>query len=154
MGEQLQGDGFVVPPCMSQNLDDYSAVCEKFNQSIRILWRQRLSDESMPSIPEDHGAPVCTVYGTKATLKMRGIQNTGLVAKELVQTMYGDGMDARPIQSRNWSYNAAMMREGETPVLAEDVAVQVWERNPVVPGFNEQLRESSEIVANVDIGFR
>jgi hypothetical protein len=47
-----------------------------------------------------------------------------------------------------------MIREGEMPELAEEVAVQVWERNPTVPGFNEQLRESSEIVANVDEGFR
>jgi hypothetical protein len=154
MGEQLQGDGFMAPACMSQNLDDYSAVCEKFNQTIRILWRQRLPDETMPPIPEDHGLPVCTIYGAKEMLKMRGFQNTGLGVKELVQTMYGDGMDVQPTQSRNWSYNAAMLREGETAVMAEEVAVQIWERKPDVPGFNEQLRESSEIVAIVDKGFR
>jgi hypothetical protein len=43
---------------------------------------------------------------------------------------------------------------GELPTFSEEVAVQVLERNPTVPGFNEQLRESSEIVAKVDKGFR
>jgi hypothetical protein len=41
----------------------------------------------------------------------------------------------------------------EQPQFSEEVAVQVLERCPDVPGFNEVLRESSEIVANVDKGF-
>jgi hypothetical protein len=86
---------------MSQNLDDYSAVCEKFDQSIRILWRQRLVDGSLPSIPEDHGLPACTVYGSKAALKMKGFQNANLGATEIVKAMYGDGMAVNVIQSRN-----------------------------------------------------
>jgi hypothetical protein len=154
MGEQLQADNFVAPACMSQELGDYSATCEKFNQSIQIVWRQKLADGSLPSIPEDHGLPVCTVYGAKATLKMRGFQGAGLGVKEIVQAMYGTCMGVQVVQSRNWSDNAAMMREGEAPTISEEVAIQVLERNPTVPGFNEQLRESSEIVANVDKGFR
>jgi hypothetical protein len=152
MGEQLQMDHFVAPDCMSQNLEDYTASCEKFNQSVQILWRQKLAAGSLPSIPEDHGLPVCTVHGAKATLKMRGFQSTNLGVKEIVQAMYGTCMEVQVVASRNWSYNAAMMRERETPTLSEEVAVQVLERNPTVPGFNEQLREGSEIVANVDKG--
>jgi hypothetical protein len=47
-----------------------------------------------------------------------------------------------------------MVREGESAMVAEEVAVQILEKQPVAPGFNEALRESSEIVANVDKGFQ
>jgi hypothetical protein len=137
MGERLQGDGFVAPACMSQIEGDYLVSCEKVNQTIWIVWRQRLADGSLPSIPEDHGLPVCTVYGAKAMLKMRGFQKANLGVTEIVKEMYGDCMAVQVIQSRNWSYNAAMIREGESPEIAEEVAVQIWERNPTVPGFNE-----------------
>jgi hypothetical protein len=68
--------------------------------------------------------------------------------------MYGVDMDVQPVQGRNWSYNAVMKRGDEIPVVAEEVAVQILETRPVAPGFNEALRESSEIVANVDKGFQ
>jgi hypothetical protein len=139
---------------MSQIEGDYLVSCEKVNQTIRIVWRQRLEDGTLPSIPEDHGLPIYTVYGARAMLMMRGFQNANLGVVEIVKAMHGDGMAVQVIQSRNWSYNAAMIREGESPEIAEEVAVQIWERNPTVPGFSEQLRESSEIVANVDKGFR
>jgi hypothetical protein len=76
--------------------------------------------------------------------------------KEIVQSLYGTGMEVEPTQSRNWSYNAIMKRKGEAPAWSEEVAVQerTAENPPVVPGFNEALRESSEIVANVDKGFQ
>jgi hypothetical protein len=154
MGEQLRDDSLTAPACMSQNEGDYLVSCEKVNQTIRIVWRQQLADGLLPPIPEDHGLPVCTVYGAKATLKMRGFQKANLGAVEIVKAMYGDGMEVQIIASRNWSYDAAMMMEGEVPVLAEEVAVQEWKRNPTVLGFNEQLRGCSEIVANVDKGFR
>jgi hypothetical protein len=67
--------------------------------------------------------------------------------------MYGEDMVVTPLQSRSWSYNAVMGRAGETIDLPGEVAVQVLEKQPVAPGFNEALRESSEIVANVDTGF-
>jgi hypothetical protein len=47
-----------------------------------------------------------------------------------------------------------MIRGDEVPELLEEVAVKVLEKCPVGPGFNEALRESSEIVANVDKGFQ
>jgi hypothetical protein len=152
----MNRDGIVMPQSMSQNREDYSASCEKFNQTIMVLWRQKLSDQTMPSIPQDPGLPVCSVYGTYATLKLRGFQRLGMGVKEIVQSVYGEGMEVRPAQSRNWSYNAIMVREGESPVWSEEVAVQerTAENPPVVPGFNEALRESSEIVANVDKGFQ
>jgi hypothetical protein len=153
MGAAMNEDGIVVSGYMSQKREDYSASCEKFNQSITILWRQLLPGNVMPSIPQDHGLPVCTVYGAKATLKLRGFQGLGMGVKEIVQGLYGTGMEVQPTQSRNWSWNAVMARGGEEPKLSQEVAVQLQEKQPVVPGFNEALRESSEIVANVDKGF-
>jgi hypothetical protein len=156
MGMAMNADGITTPPYVSQNLADYSASCEKFNQSIMILWRQKLPGDIMPPIPQDHGLPVCTVYGAYATLKMRGFHALGMGVNEIVHSSYGEGMAVEPTQSRNWSYNAVMRRGDEVPVRAEEVAVQIstMENPPVVPGFNEALRESSEIVANVDKGFR
>jgi hypothetical protein len=120
-----------------------------------ILWRQKLPNEVMPPIPQDHGLPVCTVYGAYATLKIRGFQALGMGVKEIVQSFYGEGMEVEPTQSRNWSYNAVMKRGKEVPVRSEEVAVQIstMENPPVVPEFNEALRESPEIVANLDKGF-
>jgi hypothetical protein len=154
MGAAMNQDGIVVPGYMSQERKDYSASCEKFNQSIMILWRQQLPNVVMPSIPKDHGLPVRTVYGAYATLKLRGFQGLGMGVKEIVHSFYGTGMEVEPVQSRNWSYNAVMRRGDEVPVRSEEVAVQPLENPPVAPGFNEALRESSEIVANVDKGFQ
>jgi hypothetical protein len=42
-------------------------------------------------------------------LKMRGFQNANLGVAEIVKAMYGDEMAVQVIQSRNWSYHAAMM---------------------------------------------
>jgi hypothetical protein len=155
MGAAMNANGITVQPYMSSVRTDYSASREKFNQSIRLLWRQKLPDETLPPIPQDHGLPVCTVYGAYATLKMRGFQNLRMGVKEIAQSFYGTGMEVDPTQSRNWSYNAVMRRGDEEPVRSEEVAVQIstLENPPVVPGFNEALRESSEIVANVDKGF-
>jgi hypothetical protein len=156
MSMAMNQDGIVTPSSMSQNQGDYSATCEKFNQTIMILWRQKLPDQAMPSIPQDHGLPVCTVYGAYATLKLRGFQSLGLGVKEIVQSFYGERMKVEPTQSRNSSYNATMRREGENPVWSEEVAVQVAtaENPPEVPGFNEALRESAEMVGHVDKVFQ
>jgi hypothetical protein len=75
-------------------------------------------------------------------------------AEEIVQGLYGKDMGVQVVQSRNWSHNALMVREGESAEVAEEVAVQILEKQPVAPGFNEALRESSEMVANVDKGFQ
>jgi hypothetical protein len=74
MGEAVAADGIRLSDYVSKKIEDYSAVCEKVDQTISILWRQVLPDHVMPSIPEDHGLPVCTVYGKNATLKLRGVQ--------------------------------------------------------------------------------
>jgi hypothetical protein len=154
MSTAMNQDGIVTPQSMSQDRESYSASCEKFNQTIMILWRQKLPDQTLPSIPQDHGLPDCTVYEAYATLKLRGFQRLGLGVREIVESFYGEGMKVEPTQSRNWSYNATMRREGENPVWSEEATVQVStaENPPVVPGFNEALWESSEIVANVDKG--
>jgi hypothetical protein len=123
MSMAMNQDGIVTPRSMSQVCGDYSATCEKFNQTIMILWRQKLPDQTMPSIPQDHGLPVCTVYGAYATLKLRGFQRLGLGVKEIVESFYGEGMKVERTQSRNWSYDASMRREGENPVWSEDTCV-------------------------------
>jgi hypothetical protein len=96
MGAAMNADGIMVPPCMSTERTAHSATCEKFNQSIMILWRQLPPDKTMPSIPQDHGLPVCTVYGAYATLKMRGFQSLGMGVKEIVQSFYTEGMVVEP----------------------------------------------------------
>jgi hypothetical protein len=108
-----------------------------------ILWRQLLPDKTMPSTPQDHGLPVCTVYGAYAILKMRGFQSLGMGVKEIVPSFYGEGMEIEPTQSRNWSYNAMMRRGDEEPARSEEVAVRLLEQRPLAAGFNEALRESS-----------
>jgi hypothetical protein len=122
MGAAVTEDGIMLPGYVSRDRENYSATCEKFNQSIVIVWRKVLEGNVMPSIPQ-----------------------------EIVQGIYGAGMDVQPTQSRNWSYNAVMKRGEEVPVLSDEVSVQSQENRPVARGFNEALRESSEIMANVDI---
>jgi hypothetical protein len=46
-----------------------------------------------------------------------------------------------------------MGRPGENIDVPGDVAAQIQQNAPVAPGFNEGIRESAEIVANVDKGF-
>jgi hypothetical protein len=154
MGGAVAAEGIRLSDYVSKEFKDYSIVCEKYNQTISVLWRQLLPGNVMPSIPQDHGLPVRTVYGKNATLKMRGFQQLGMKVEDIVHELYGPHMRVQVTQSRNWSYNAMMIREGESAEVIEEVAVQILEKQPVVPGFNEALRESSEIVANVDKGFQ
>jgi hypothetical protein len=52
-----------------------------------------------------------------------------------------------------WSYNAANGIPGEGLTLPEEVAAQLVGTGEGAAEFNEGIRESSEIVANVDKGF-
>jgi hypothetical protein len=107
----------------------------------------------MPQIPQDHGLPVYSVYGSKAELKMRQIEKLGIGVKGIVQELYGMDFEVIPLQSCKWSFNAMMGRPGENIAVPGDVAAQIQENAPVAPGFNEGVRESADIVANVDKGF-
>jgi hypothetical protein len=145
-------DGIVLPACVSRERLHYLASCEKVNQSVRVLWRQTLSDGTTPQIPRDHRLPVYSVYGTRAELKMRDIERLGWRVKGIVQALYGASLEVIPIQSQKWSFNAAMGRPEEKIDLPDEVA-QDQGSPPNIPDFNDGIRESAEIVANVDKGF-
>jgi hypothetical protein len=103
-------DGIALPACVSRERLDYLASCEKVNQSVQVLWRQKLSDGTTPQIPQDHGLPVYPVYGTRAELKMRNIEKLGFGVQGIVQILYVMGLTIIPIQSQRWSLNAVMWR--------------------------------------------
>jgi hypothetical protein len=52
---------------------------------------------------------------SQSVAETKRISGLGLGLKEIVQNMYGEVMDVQKIPSRNWSYNAYMIREGEVP---------------------------------------
>jgi hypothetical protein len=74
----------------------------------------------------------------------------GIGVKGIVQESYGTNFEVIPLHSCKWSFNAMMGRPGENIEVPGEVAAQIQENAPVGPGFNEGIRESAEIVANVD----
>jgi hypothetical protein len=72
---------------------------------------------------------------------MRQIERLGIGAKGIVQNLYGTGFEVIPLQSRKWSFNAMMGRPGEDIAVPDEVAAQIQENAPEVPGFNEAVRE-------------
>jgi hypothetical protein len=74
MWRAAEVDGIILPVCASRERLDYLASCEKANQSVRVLWRQKLSEGTTPQIPQDQGLPVYSIYGVRAELKMRDIE--------------------------------------------------------------------------------
>jgi hypothetical protein len=117
------------------------------------MWGQKLSDGSTPQIPQDHGLPVYSVYGARAELKMRNIDRLGCGVKGIVQALYGADLEVAPIQSQKCSFNAAMGKPEEKFEVPADVMAQVQGNPSEIPEFNEGIRNSAEIVANVDKGF-
>jgi hypothetical protein len=112
-----------------------------------------LANGETPQIPQDHGLSVYSGYEARAELKMRSIERLGYGISEIVEGLYGTGLDVIPVQSCKWSFSAMMGRPEEIAEVPGDVAARIQEDLPVVSGFNEGIRESAEIVANVDKGF-
>jgi hypothetical protein len=112
-----------------------------------------LANGDTPQIPQDHGAPVYSVYGSKVELKMRQIEKLGIGVEGIVHELYGTDYAVIPLQSSKLSFNAMTGKPEEIINVPEDVAARIQENAPAVPGFNEGIRESAEIVANVDKGF-
>jgi hypothetical protein len=108
MWRAAEADWINLPVCVSRERLDYLASCEKFNQSICILWRPKLSDGSTPKIPQDHGMPVYSVHGVRAELKMRDIDRLGCGVTGIVQALYGTGVHVIPTQSERCSFNSVM----------------------------------------------
>jgi hypothetical protein len=96
---------------------------------------------------------VYPVYGSRAELKMRRIEKLGIDIQEIVQKLYGTNCTVHPLHSCKWSFNAMMGRLVENVGVPEDVAEKIQDKAPDAPGLNEAVRESAEIVANVDKGF-
>jgi hypothetical protein len=153
MRNAIQVDGINLPNGISGNRLDYRVSCEKSDQSIHVLWRQKLENEELTGIPQDHGLPVCSVYGKKKVIRMRHIDRIGLGVQGIVHNLYGPDMQIFPLQSNKWSFNAVMGRSGKDIGIPEDVAAEIQENAPEAVGFNEAVRESTEITANVDKGF-
>jgi hypothetical protein len=153
MMNAIKADGIILPACVSHERLDYMLSCETVNQSVHIMWRQKLPDGSTPRIPQDHGLPVYTVYGVRAELKMRDIERLGCGVAGIVQALYGGGLEVVQVPSQKWSFNAAMGKPGEYIGAPDEVVAEIQGNPTGIPGFNEGLRESAEIVVNVDKGF-
>jgi hypothetical protein len=130
--------------CVSRERLDYLASCEKFDQSIYILWRQKLSDGTTPQIPQNHGLPVYSVYGVRAELKMRDIDRLGCGVTGIVQALYGTGVQVIPIRSEKWSFNAAMGKPEEKIDLPGDVMAQVCENPRACAGSHPMATRTRE----------
>jgi hypothetical protein len=146
MWNAAETDGIALPGCVSRERLEYLASCEKFNQTVRITWRQKLADGSIPQTPQEHGLPVYPICGARAELKMRDIDHLGCGVSGIVQALCGTGVAVVPIQSQKWSLNAAMGNPGENLVLPDEVGAQVQGELLGIPEFNEGVRESAEIV--------
>jgi hypothetical protein len=103
------------------------------------VFSPKLGDGTYPKIPEDQGLSPITVYGAKAELKLGDIEKLGCGVEGVARTLYGVDMTVAKILGMQWTYNAAMARPGEEPRIPEKVLLQ--------------LRESAQIVQNVDKGF-
>jgi hypothetical protein len=150
MWNAVEAADITLPGYVSRDRLEYAVSCEKVNQSISVRWRQKLADGSTPLIPREHGFPTYTVYGKRAELKMRGIEGG---VTEIVQALYGTGITVVPIKSQKWTFDAAMGAPEENIEIPDEVAAQVQGETTNAREFNEQVRESGEIVANVDKGF-
>jgi hypothetical protein len=96
---------------------------------------------------------VYSVYGVRAELKMRDIDRLGCGVIGIVQALYGTGVAVVSIQSQKSLFNAAMGKPGEELEIPDDVVARVQGELPGISEFNEGIRESAEIVANVHKGF-
>jgi hypothetical protein len=138
MLKAAEADGNALPACVSRERLDYLASCEKVNQSVQIMWRQKLSDGSTPQIPQDHGLPVHSIYGVRAELKMRDIDRLGCGVIGIVHALYGEDTVVIPIRSQKWSFNAVMGKPGENVDGPDDAMSQSQIDPAEIQGFNEE----------------
>jgi hypothetical protein len=96
MWRAVQEDAINLRGYVSRERLDYLVSCEKFNQSICILWRQNLANGELPQIPQDHELPVYSIYGSKAELKMRQIERLGIGVNGIVQRLHGTDIQVIP----------------------------------------------------------
>jgi hypothetical protein len=71
----IETDGARIPPAILRERTGYEAICQKENQSLHILWRQKLANGTYPKIPEDVGIPPIVVYGQQAELRLRNTES-------------------------------------------------------------------------------
>jgi hypothetical protein len=132
----------------------YTPICNKANQSIHVLWRQKLQDESMPQIPEDLKTPPIVIYGAKVEMKLREIENMRCGLKEMIHQLCGPEMTLVKITSREWAYNEVMGRPGEESRIRETVTLPQLEIDEgMKSAYNQELRDSAQCTQNVDKGF-
>jgi hypothetical protein len=124
MARAIGRDGISLPDFVSREWARYAAYCQKINQSIHVLWRQNLTDGTLPRIAEDHGLPAFTVYRLEAEIRLRDIEKLGCGAEGTVRTLYGAEISIAKIPSTQSAYNASMFREGEEPRIPEEVLLQ------------------------------
>jgi hypothetical protein len=154
MSRAIVDDGIILPDYVSRDRSHYAAICQKTNQSIQVIWRQKPANGTTPRIPEDQGPPVYAVYGATEELRLRDIDKLGCGAEGIVRTLYAGTMVFTRISSTHWAYIAAMVMEGEEPRIPEEVLLQQPNiQSEEAREYNQGLRESRQIVQNVDKGF-
>jgi hypothetical protein len=94
---KVEEDGAQMPKSILRGRRAYEAIYQKENQSMHVIWRQRLMDGTYLKIPEDAGMPSIVIYGEKAELRLRNTESI-------------PGMDIVRIPSAQWAYDAAMAR--------------------------------------------
>jgi hypothetical protein len=112
-----------IPPSIFRERESYEAICQKENQSIHVLWRQRLLDKSRPAIREDPGLPPIVLYGAKAELRLRKTEGIPGGLESIVFALYGPRMTIEKIPSTQWAYNAATASPGEQARVLETVVL-------------------------------
>jgi hypothetical protein len=154
MSKAIVKDGIILPDFVSRNREHYAAQCEKVNQSIQVLWRQKLSDGTLPRIPQDQGLPTYTVCGAQAEIKLRDIPRVKCRGEGILNTLYAGSMSLAKIEGSQWAFNAVMARDGEEPMVPPEVMLQR-------PQLSEQelrdcncyMRECAQEAQNIDKGF-
>jgi hypothetical protein len=92
-------DKIVLPAHLQRDRACYTPICNKFNQSIHVLWRQKLQDWSMPQMPEDPKTLLIIIYGAKVEMKPRGIENVRCGLEGIVHQLCGPEMTLVKIAS-------------------------------------------------------
>jgi hypothetical protein len=112
MGRAIVSDGIILPEYVARKREHYAAICEKVNQSIQVLWRQKLDNGLLPRIPQDQGLPVYTIYGSQAVIRLRNVERVPSGVEVILTTLYAGQMCAAKIEGNQWAFNAEMAREG------------------------------------------
>jgi hypothetical protein len=139
---------------VSRNREHYAAICEKVNQSIKVLWRQKLDDGTLPRIPQDQGLPTYTIYGTQAEIKLRDLERVECGIKGILDTLYAGRMAVAKIDGTQWTLNAEMAKEGEAPIVPPEVMLQRPQlSDQEVRDCNCCILECAQEVQSIDKGF-